>query len=272
MPISIPILTYHSLHAPGWQYKTNDHIALASDLSQLVALRYKIVPLRRLVEHLLDRRWPILNRGNWAAISFDDGTDHDFIDFYATGYGYLRSFFSILCDHQRVLSHSELPGPLATSFVIASPSARDTLDKTCIAGRGQWSSRWWYPALQSGLIDIGNHSWDHMHPSLPNFNQQDFSSIISMETAEYQITQAETFIADQTDGRHSKLFAYPQGISNSFLTDVYFPSTSNPGILSAFTTEGKPAGAGSPVWKIPRFVCGEHWSSPDDFRSLLAKC
>ena len=32
----VPILTYHGLHAPGWDYAENDHVALEQDLERLV--------------------------------------------------------------------------------------------------------------------------------------------------------------------------------------------------------------------------------------------
>ena len=53
MSWSIPILTYHALHAPGWDYDSNDHVALATDLALLRQLDYRIVPLSVLVQHLL---------------------------------------------------------------------------------------------------------------------------------------------------------------------------------------------------------------------------
>lgn len=272
MSINIPILTYHSLHAPGWQYEDNDHTALSSDLLTLVERGYSIVPLRRLFEHLTDDKWKVLESGKWVGLSFDDGTDHDFIDFYAVGYGYLRSFFSIVCDYLQHLKRPDLPGAVATSFVIASASARNVLDKTCIAGRGQWSSRWWYPAQLSGVIDIGNHSWDHLHPSLPGYGSENFSSINNEDRAHFQIRQAEQYIGKITSYKHSKLFAYPEGISTNFLTQVYFPSTANPGINAAFTTEGEPVCADSNIWELPRFVCGEHWKTQRDFVQLLKNC
>ena len=46
----VPILTYHALNASGWDYGTNDHVALAEDLELQIAMSggREIVKRRRL--------------------------------------------------------------------------------------------------------------------------------------------------------------------------------------------------------------------------------
>lgn len=270
----IPVLTYHSLHAPGSSYAENDHEALASDLRTLHEAGFEFVRLRELAERLVagDRAW--LESGRKAALSFDDGCNHDFIDFAHPGISILKSFHSLL----REFNSAQRPArpACATSFVIASPVATALLDRSCIAGRGQWHSGWWREAAGGGLIDIGNHSWDHLHPTLPfvchsQDVRDDFSRVDNAVDAAMQITQAEHYIRQVVGAERARgLFAYPDGKSCSYLTDTYFPSQEL--IMAAFTTAGQPVTADSSRWLIPRYCCGEHWNSPASLRELLENC
>src|SRR5204863_298793 len=70
------------------------------------------------------------------------------------------------------------PQPTGTAFVIASPEARAVLDRTCIAGLNQWRDVWWAEAAQTGILEIGNHSWDHTHPTLDSVAQRDQRNLI----------------------------------------------------------------------------------------------
>lgn len=267
----VPVLTYHSLHAPGETYSENDHVALAEDLVNIHRAGYAIVPLREIVERLLrgDEAW--FQAGCKVGISFDDGCNHDFIDFDFPGLPTLKSFHSILAEFNSRLEPAR--PACATSFVIASPVATEVLDGTCIAGRGQWDCHWWRAAAASGLLDIGNHSWDHLHSSLPfvchsSGVRDDFSGVDNAQDAAMQIEQAEAFIR-QTVGEEyaTGLFAYPDGRSNGFLRSEYFPGQSR--IRAAFgTSPGRVSGA-SDRWDLPRYVCGDHWSAPGELVDLL---
>jgi len=267
----IPILTYHSLHAPGATYAENDHVALASDLAAIHRAGFEIVSLTEIVDRLLagDRDWfagpPRLG------ISFDDGCNHDYLDFEYPGLPTLESFRTILDAFNR---NVRPPRPArATSFVIASPVATAELDRTCIAGRGQWDDRWWREAAAGGLIDIGNHSWDHLHASLPfvchtRDVRNDFSRVDTLLDARMQIEQAESYIRRVVGaGRSTGLFAYPDGRSSEFLRREYLPGQSM--IRAAFGTHPGRVDASSDRWYLPRYVCGDHWSSPEQLSALL---
>lgn len=268
----IPILTYHGLHAPGWEYQENDHVALEQDLSLLGELGIRVVPLSVLVSHAFERSVSGLEQGQFVALSFDDGTDLDYEDFSHPDYGYLKSFRRIL---------QEKPGlgwdggtPVGTSFVIASPEAREELDRTCIAGRGQWRDSWWADAAQEGTLEIANHSWDHTHPSLMEtaleaHHKGRFDRIEDFETADLEILRAEKFIRDKTEGRSKAMFAYPYGQLSDFLAEEYFPAREN-WFKAAFTTAGEPMTAECDRWRIPRFVCGDHWRTREELSSILA--
>ncbi len=267
----IPVLTYHALHAPGWDYHSNDHVALEADLALLLELDYRVVPLVAIAEHLTDGRHPQLESGRYVGLSFDDGTDHDYYDFSHPGYGHLKSFRTLLQNAPGLGWDGGLPN--ATSFVIASPEARRELDRACIAGRDQWRDVWWREAAQSGLIDIGNHSWDHNHPLVPQVchgpgPRNTFKTIQDDQAAERQILQAERFIQENTGGLGCRLFAYPYGESNAFLVDDWFPRHQHD-FIAAFGTQPAHIYPGSQRWRLPRYVCGEHWRSRDELRDIL---
>jgi len=264
-------LTYHSLHARDESYSNNDHVALASDLLTLHEMGFAIVALSEITDRLIreDAEWFIA--GKKAGISFDDGCNHDFIDFVYPGIPTLKSFATILSEFNHL--HQPSQSACATSFVIASPVATAVLDQTCIAGRGQWHNGWWKTAAESGLIEIGNHSWDHLHPTLPNVchsrdARNDFSQVDNAVDAGMQIQQAEDFIRQTIgDDLATGLFAYPDGKTHRYLLTKFFPGQQS--IRAAFTTGGKHAGPETDRWLIPRYVCGNHWKSTDALVQLL---
>ena len=65
----VPVLTYHGLYAPGWDYHENDHVALEQDLALIDSLGFKVVSLSALVRHLYTRPDPALETGKFVAIS-----------------------------------------------------------------------------------------------------------------------------------------------------------------------------------------------------------
>jgi len=268
---NIPVLTYHGLHAPGWNYDENDHIALEHDLKMLESMAFKVIPLEVLVDHLTRGGLPHGLQPRVVAITFDDGTDLDYEDFFHPEYGYLKSLRNIL----KAFSGLGLDGgpPRATSFVIASPAAREELDRTCIAGRGQWNDLWWRDAAQEGVMTIANHSWDHTHPSLKKLvinsaHKGRFDTITDFASADAEILTAAKYIRELTAGLSQPYFAYPYGHFNEFLVNEYLPARRD-WIEAAFTTEGRPVNPSDSRWQIPRFVCGDHWKSPEGLEEIL---
>lgn len=268
----VPILTYHSLHAPGETYADNDHVALATDLMTIHRAGFGIVPLREIADRLVagDRAW--FEVGRKVGISFDDGCNHDYIDFEYAGLPTLESFHTILAKFNE--RHAPAAPACATSFVIASPVATAVLDRSCIAGRGQWHDGWWREAAAGGLLDIGNHSWDHLHASLPfvchsRGVRDDFSRVDNAQDAAMQIEQAEAYIRRIIGEEYATgLFAYPDGRSSAWLVEEYFPAQDL--IVAAFGTHPAHVTADSNRWNLPRYVCGDHWASPEALAALLA--
>jgi hypothetical protein len=268
---SIPILTYHALHAPGWSYASNDHIAFEQDLELIRDLRFRVASLSHIADAVLSGAVDRLAAQRVVGLSFDDGTDHDWVDFSHPGWGHLKSMGTILREQAHDLG---LDGGQAnaTSFVIVSPQAREVLDRTCIAGRGQWRDAWWLEAAESGVLTVANHSWDHVHVSLDSVAQSEnrkgsFHAINNAGDAELQISRAERYLDDKLGSFRSGLFAYPYGDASEFLVRDWFPQQKL--IRAAFVGGSRYVTAQDSRWAIPRFTCQSDWKSPTQLRRIL---
>lgn len=272
----IPVLTYHALHAPGWEYHSNDHIALERDLAVIRESGRRVVPLSRLVSHLFEQPDPDLNDRALVALSFDDGSDHDYRDYSHPDWGHLKSFRTLLTAAGDLGWDGGIPQ--GTSFVIVSPDARRQLDERLIAGRGQWQEDWWLPAAREGVLEIGNHSWDHAHPALDQVAHSDqtrrssmagsFMAIDDQTAADTQVLQAEQYLENTLGHHRTGLFAYPFGEASDYLAGTWFPAHADR-FQAAFVTGGDYVTARSDRWRLPRFVCGEHWRTPQELAAIL---
>lgn len=270
-PKHIPILTYHALHAPGWDYHSNDHVALERDLVEIRAAGFRVVPLGRIADAVINRTVDELASHRVVGISFDDGTDHDYRDFSHPDYGYLKSMARVMRETGANLGFPEGPAT-ATSFVIVSPDARAQLDRSCIAGRGQWGESWWMEAAQEGVLAIANHSWDHLHPTLDRVvaafaERGRFDTVSCLEDAEREIGDAQRYLTMSLGEHASTLLAYPYGGFSDFLTQDYLPNQSL--VSAAFAVGGRYVDGDCSRWAIPRFTCQEHWKTPSALRELL---
>ena len=259
----IPVLCYHALHAPGATYAQNDHVALESDLAMIMELGLNVISARHLAESLIYGRFDdVLNS---VVITMDDGPNVDYYDTTLSEFGLIKSM-------HRILKDADVSG---TSFVIASPQARTELDRTCIADRDEWRDDWWRSAAEEGVLSIGNHSWDHNHIAiscriLMDREADNFHVVDDESSADIQIKKAQRYIASKAGPKVQPLFAYPYGHANDYLVRAYFPSKGEDiGIIAAFSTGGEYAMPDTNRWCIPRFVCGEHWQSPEDLYSIL---
>ncbi|MGE4070865.1 MAG: polysaccharide deacetylase family protein [Lysobacterales bacterium] len=272
-PTSIPILTYHALHAPGWDYHSNDHVALEQDLASIRELGFRVVPLATIAEAVIDGAVADLAAQRVLGISLDDGTDHDYLDFSHPGYGHLKSMARVLRESGQALGYPEGPAT-ATAFVIASAQARTQLDRTCIAGRGQWRDVWWEEAAREGILAIANHSWDHLHPTLDSVvakhaERGRFDTVHDFDDAEREIGDAQRLLRERLGPMAQALFAYPYGQFSDYLVSEYLPGQSL--IRAAFCCGGQYVTSASTRWTIPRFTCQEHWQTPEDLREILRR-
>jgi len=276
------ILTYHAHHVVGSRYAENDHVALAQDLPMIKYLGGTFVPLADIVAQLEQARsggdGRVRNRLQ-VAITFDDGPVYEVSPFEHPTTGRQPGFLNIMRDFVRRLPADQRMRFRATSFVIASPSARRHMEASFDArytylGAGSMTDDWWLRAIDTGLIEIANHSWDHLHPALPEVQHSeqakgDFSRVMCEEDADRQIAAAARLIADKTNNRAQPYFAYPFGHYNSFLTDDYFPRSRRHGMSAAFTVDAKPVDVDQNIWCIPRYVCGHHWREPEELARIL---
>jgi peptidoglycan/xylan/chitin deacetylase (PgdA/CDA1 family) len=275
------VLTYHSHHVVGDDYARNDHIAFAEDLELITAAGCDVVSLERLFDAFARAQGQEgSGERTQVALTFDDGPLYDVEGFVHPRFGPQRGFLGIMRDFIAANGARAQPGLCATSFVIASPEARRTIESTYDAaytyvGPGAMTDAWWSSAIGTGLISIANHSWDHLHPALPRVAHSrqvraDFTQVLSVEDADAQIADAGAFIAAHTRGRNAPFFAYPFGQSNAFLVEEYFPRNAERlGLRAAFTDEPKPITGRESRWRLPRFICGHHWKRPEELRAIL---
>lgn len=257
----------------GNDYGANDLRALASDLRQISAAGFRILPLRDVVAAWIGSRGRELN-GRLAALACSGGADFDCLDLPHPKAGMQRSVLNTLRDFA-----AEHPGAQdrlnITSFVIASPQARTVLDASCMVGKGWWNDSWWRAAIDSGLMHIGNNSWDHNHETLPasllpGTRGGTFLTIDSLALADHEIRQAADYLRAHAPNPGAALFAYPYGQANRYLVDEYFPCYGGElGIEAAFTDGPGFLEPGCDRWAIPRFLFGRDWSSPGQLERIL---
>jgi len=268
LPMKIPVLTYHATNIFGNEYHTNDHLALTQDLNIILKHNITIISAHNLV-NWIKGDCQLDESKQYVVLTFDDGSELDFTDWTHPTCKFQQSFYTILKNHKD-RSNTYVH---ATSFVIASNKARKILEETCLGGYPMWGDEWWQKAEDSQLLSIENHSWDHVHPTLDEVKQinnlkGDFSQINSLEDAHRQIALSSQYIDSQIKNKRTILFAYPYGDTNTYLTEEYFPH-SQTDIIGAFTCEPKHASQTSHAWKIPRYVCGSDWKSPEELESIL---
>jgi peptidoglycan/xylan/chitin deacetylase (PgdA/CDA1 family) len=279
------VLTYHSHHTIAAQYHLNDHLAFPLDLVAITRAGYRIVPLDRVVDRLLasreGRAVGVPDEPGCVALTFDDGPIYDLEDFRHPVLGWQRGFVGAMRDFLDTALGATQPELGATSFVIASPEARQVIQSTydreyTYLGEGSMGDDWWPRAIATGLLAIGNHSWDHLHPALERVAHSrqaraDFSRVLTTEDADAQILAATRFIDERTHGHAAPFFAYPFGHFNDFLAAEYFPERgAAAGIRAAFTTQPSPVSPTDSVWTLPRYTCGHHWKTPADLDRVLA--
>ena len=271
--MALAVLAYHSHHVVGPDYGANDHVAFERDLDLLTDAGWRIVPLAVLVRAHRERASERL-----VALTFDDGPVYDVEDVVHPAYGGQRSFANAMRAFAARRPGAQ-PSLHATSFVIASPEARLAMEShadpryTWLAP-GSMGEAWWSDAIDSGLVAIANHSWDHLHPALPAVRHSgdargDFSRVSTVADADAQIRDAAAYLARATGGRAAPYFAYPYGHHNAFLARDYLPSLGDAICAAAFTCEPRLVAPDDSRFLLPRLVCGADWRSPEELAARL---
>jgi hypothetical protein len=268
------VLAYHSQNCGGYDYASNDHLAFERDLHAVFDRDLPVLALQEIATKISAQRFSELPE-RFVAFSCDDGSVLDWHDYDHPVYGMQRSFANIL---RSQLGQRRIQGArLLTAFVIASPAARQAIDRGCYEGRPLSDDAWWSAAASEGLLAIENHSWDHVHASLPDSMLEagsagNFHSVDNYSKADLQVRAASTFIDRRlaASGQRTSLFAYPYGHASPFLLNQYLPRYQpEHGVVAAFTTEKAFIDAATPVFAIPRMVCGDAWRTPEQFDLLL---
>lgn len=266
------VLTYHSGNIAGNDYSTNDLIAFREDLRIVRRLGLSIIPLRTVVDTLIERNSSDLPE-HVVSITLDDGLDYDFIELVHPMHGEQLSAVGIMREFVR-----EFERPVhATSFVIASPDARTQIANREMMGYQWISDSWWRSAVASGLFHIANHTWDHVSPSVGydvGEQKRHASSkfIDNPVAAELQIRRAREYIERVAPNPGSALLAFPYGDYSDFLVGAYLPDMRlGHGTIAAFTANPGFITPGSNRWTLPRNTRGTHWTSPDGLATLLGE-
>lgn len=266
------VLTYHSGNIAGNDYATNNLVAFREDLRIIRHLGLPIIPLRTLVDAVVERRSSRLPE-HVVSVTFDDGLDFDFIELIHPMHGRQPSVARIM---REFTDEFQLPVH-ATSFVIASPDARTQIADSEMLGYQWISDSWWRQAVESGLFHIANHTWDHVSPSVRHAaaeRQRRASSqfIDSPAAAELQIRHAREYIERVAPNPGCALLAFPYGDYSAFLVDDYLPDTrAGHGTIAAFTTNPGAITPQSNRWTLPRNSCGGEWTSPEGLAALLGE-
>jgi Polysaccharide deacetylase len=271
--MDIPVLTYHSAFISGNDYDCNDHVAFYRDIRLVHQMGFRVVSLDSMVDRIRDGA---ANLDGYVAFTMDDGTNFDYYDLPHPIWGLQRSMLNIMKDFIEEFGAAAQPELHATSFVIASSDARSELDRTCLISRNWYTDEWWADAIASGLMGIGNHSWDHNHPSLGAVAQrhQDKGTFLNIDTytdADAQIRRASEFLAEKTSAGASHLFAYPFGEVNDYLAHSYLPEyVAEHKLKAAFATRQSKVSGPDSIWALPRLVCRDDWHSTDELASILS--
>jgi hypothetical protein len=270
--LSVPVLTYHANNITGNRYEDNDHTALAADLLAIHQAGYTIIPLLWVAEWLQGLRdLTSLSTDKLIAISCDDGISLDYADGEFLDQGQQRSFYNQLNDFVAAVGEQQQPHAHLTCFVIASAKARKAIEQHSLQGQPLMTDDWWQEAAKANRISLENHSWDHRHPAIYEPREATFKTINHFTLAEQQVGFAKQQI-ERITGQPSRLFCYPFGQHNEFLVAQYFPAhAARHDIIGAFSCEPERVTLESNPWCIPRYVCGLHWQTANDFKDLILR-
>ena len=267
--MAIAVLAYHSQDIGGNDYRLNDHVALEEDLRQIAACGLPVVSAVSLASAMAARS-PLPERA--LVLTCDDGAMLDFADCEVQGHGAQKSFHRIVTESGIGAGAGRM-----TSFVIADPQARATLERTCLDGAPWLGEDWWPQAIADGSWHLGVHSWDHHHPTLARYSAlppavAEFRGVDNYAEADRQVRAAARYLQARAANPGDRLFAYPYGNWTDYLAGDYFPHHADEhGMLAAFTTEPEFVHAGSNRWRLPRFVCRLHWRSPEELAAILRR-
>ncbi len=271
----VPILTYHACNISGNSYETNDQIALAEDLRLLARNGWQVIPLLRLVDAL--RGESSVNLQRCVVLTCDDGTLADVQALVFPDHGLQPGLLGVLKSFV-ANSPERFPDLEMSNFVIADPETRGLLDQNCLFNQGWMGEEVWSLANASGLMRIECHSWDHNHSVLDSTGPDamprgNFFVVDSDIRAQHEIDRSLHYINARLPDKPCRVFAYPYGQVNSYLSKEYLPQHSaRLGLQAAVGGEKGPVTKDSDPWNLPRYICGAHWHSVSELEAILEEC
>jgi len=270
MTTRLIILTWHSINVLDNTHAGNDLIAFSEDLALLDRFGWTVLPLG----DALARQHAGTLPERAAVLTMDDGSIMDFHDFEHPTCGRQTSVLNRIAQFAGALAPGSPHSPHVTSFVIASPQARDELDRVDYMSLGVWPDDWWAPANASGLMNVESHSWDHNHGSLSRTVQRDnrrgdFRLVETEAECRAEVDRASDYIARRS-GRRPRFFAYPYGQASDYLRREYLPRQgAAAGLEAALGCTPEPVDPTCDRWYLPRYVSGRDWKSVTDLELLL---
>lgn len=270
---AVPVLTYHSLNVHQNTYEGNDHIAFETDLRTIDRLGLRILSLDTVVDWYKGSI-PNSDVDGGVALTLDDGSWLDYHNIIHPSCGVQVGMFKLIEKFRESTPEFRQPSLHVSSFVIASPDAREELDQKNLIGMGWWGDDWWKPAQASGLMSIECHSWDHNHPLLDKVAQKDnvkgnFEVIESLDDCKSQVQNAAEYI-EQVAGYRPKYFAYPWGEASDYMKLKYMPKQQAKHLfIAAFSIKPKHVSKRDDIWFLPRYVCGRDWKSTKGLERIL---
>lgn len=264
------ILTWHSIRVLDNTPAENDLIAFSDNLALLDRLGWTILPLSDALDGLATGDLP----ERCVVLTLDDGSIMDFYDFDHPTCGRQKSIYNRLQAFAQSIAVAQRHRVHASAFAIASPKAREELDREVTLDLGVWPDDWWSAANASGLMSIESHSWDHNHDALARTAQRDnrrgdFTLIDTPAECRAEIDQASDYI-ERRAGRRPCFFAYPYGQASDYLVNDYLPHHAEDlGLKAALGCNPAPVTSQSNRWMLPRYVCGHDWTSDAELERLL---
>ena len=265
------ILSWHSIRVLDNRYPDNDLIAFGEDLVTLDNLGWTVLPLADALNGLHSGTLP----EKVAVLTADDGSIMDFEPFDHPSCGLQKSLAQRLREFRDGLPPGSPHRPHVSAFAIASPDARNELDRTDYMSLNVWRDDWWAEANKSGVISIESHSWDHNHGSLQRTAQRDnrrgdFRYIDTEAECRAEVDQASDYI-ERRAGRRPRYFAYPYGQASDYLRREYLPRHGLAlGLEAALACDPEPVTTESDRWHLPRYMFARDWKEPGDLERLLA--
>ena len=164
-----------------------------------------------------------------------------------------------------------------TCFVIASPEAREHLDRECIFGNGldepaAGGNRRHDPdaSLSKTTASITTTRRSRC-PALAACSAVRFFLVDNRERADAEIVAAARYI-DNVIAPHARRCSVIRTATSTIIcVAIIFRNLQNVhGMRAAFGDGAEPIHDKSDRWNLPRYICGHHWKSQDELRAILS--